>query len=464
MELTKDQKEGLKWLIDWVQSDKPTATLSGFAGTGKSTLIKEFLNKYRFRVAVTAPTHKAVNVISKILNRTGRTLHSLHGLRPNVNLATFDINNVQFDPLGAITIGEYSLIVIDEASMINAGLYKLNEDRAKTFNTKILYVGDELQLPPVNERVSQVFLSDNIFRLTTVMRQEKDNPISTLLELVRQDIKNNSTYLCINHILKNPVGIKTLDDGMKHGYALLGREQFNEKLLDEFPEVFNGTDLRYIAYTNENVMEVNSYIRNNLIASNDIITKGDILTSNTNTYDEFQSIMISNSSDYKVLDVTKTISDYGFEMFVCDLIDITSGQLINAIKIVNHRNSEAWRTYNEVLGVIYNTAINSAPRDRGANWKAYYAFKKEYLQMIRSTFAGNKTVERDLSYGYATTTHKSQGSTYDISFINVKSIVLDKNGNFIRNWRTQPHRIEYVNKLLYVALSRARIKSILLWI
>lgn len=467
MKLTKDQKLGLDWLNKWVESNEPIATLSGFAGTGKTTLIDSFLKSYTKRVAVTAPTHKAVSVISKILDRTGKTLHSLHGLRPNTNLATFDIDNVQFDPMGKPEIQDYSLIIIDECSMINSGLLALNNERAKLFNVKVLFVGDSYQLPPIGERLSAVFQIDNIFRLTTVVRQAKNNPINTILELVRQDIDNNSTYLAVNHILKNPIAIKELSDGDKHGYALLGKEQFNEKLLIEFPSVFNGKDIRYIAYENENVIEVNNYIRNHLINSSDILTVGDILTANSNTYDEFQSILISNSSDYEVISVEKRDSDYGFEVFIVDLKDLTTNALIPTVRVVNHK-SKSWKIYKEILHTFYFNAIQATNKTRGIKWRDYYNFKTKYLQMLKIDFGKRKIVDRDLSYGYAITAHKSQGSSYDISFINMRSLVLQtKWGSdelvFIKNTDRRPFAIEYANKLLYVAISRAKIKNILLW-
>ena len=58
---------------------------------------------------------------------------------------------------------------------------------------------------------------------------------------------------------------------------------------------------------------------------------------------------------------------------------------------------------------------------------------------------------RDLDYGFAITSHKSQGSTYDTSLIDVNDIVFDKYGNLYSN-------IEEVNRRLYVACSRARNK------
>lgn len=141
--LTTEQSTTVNGLLDWandLDSDL-MAVLKGFAGTGKTTVLKYFLERYKHKVAVTAPTHKAVEVASKILNRRGQTLHKLHGLKPNTNLAKFDIDNIKFDPIGEATISNFSLIIIDEASMINKGLAGLNESRAKLHQVKILFVG-----------------------------------------------------------------------------------------------------------------------------------------------------------------------------------------------------------------------------------------------------------------------------------------------------------------------------------
>lgn len=148
---TEDQEKALDLLTNWYYNPKDLFfTLSGRAGTGKTYLIKYLLDKVvRQPVCVSAPTHKAVRTIERSTGRTGKTLQSLHGLRPNVNLEDFDLQNVKFDQLGNPTMNNYKIIIIDECSMINAGLHELNVKRARDLNVKILYIGDPFQLPPV---------------------------------------------------------------------------------------------------------------------------------------------------------------------------------------------------------------------------------------------------------------------------------------------------------------------------
>ena len=466
MELTVEQKRVVKDLNKWVNDESPNApmmaVLSGYAGTGKTTALKTFLAGYKKRVAVSAPTHKAVYVASTILGRKGQTLHSLHGLRPDVNLAKFDIDNIQFNPLGTATIDLYKLVIIDEAPMINKGVLELNAQRAELFNVKILFVGDALQLPPVGEVEGAAFKLPTQFKLTTVMRQHEENPVGYVMELLRNDIKNNSTYDAVNYMLKHPINTLKID-GVVSGYAILSKANFTDKLLDDFPRVKQGKDIMFMSFTNETVIDTNSYIRNNLIRSNLIVAEGDMLTSNINTYDEFQQVVLTNSSDYIVDSVEQIISDYDFEIFVVNLRNRLTNAIVPPIKIVDHTNEKGFERYKELLRVFRNDALNTRGRARGAKWYAYFTFKSTYLQMIQLTLDGKK-LDRDISYGYATTIHKAQGSTYDIGYINLKEIVLTKKGTFRKNNKYQPHAIAQANRLLYVALSRAREKSILLWL
>jgi len=148
--LYKSQVLALNKLSDWWNSSDKECVISGFAGTGKTYLIKYFLtNIVNKTYIVTAPTHKALRVIENQIGSKGLTLQSLHGLKPNVELSTFDIDNLNFDSIGTTKIQNYSLVIIDEASMINKDLFELNRHRSKEYNVKILYLGDPYQLPPV---------------------------------------------------------------------------------------------------------------------------------------------------------------------------------------------------------------------------------------------------------------------------------------------------------------------------
>lgn len=207
--LYKSQEQAINKLADWYHSKELECTLEGFAGTGKTYLLKYFIeNVVDKSFVVTAPTHKALRVLENNVGRKGKTLHSLHGLKPNTDLANFDIERPQFDPLGEPTIKNYNLVIIDECSMINSSLFRLNRQRAKDFNTKILYVGDSLQLPPVNEVISPTFAAvENKVVLTDIVRQEKGNPLLELFILLRYDIKNKTNKF-LEYIITNRSNIK----------------------------------------------------------------------------------------------------------------------------------------------------------------------------------------------------------------------------------------------------------------
>lgn len=143
LNFTPDQETALDLLEKWYHNPKdPSFSLSGRAGTGKTYILKYFIDKIvKTPICVTAPTHKAVRTIERSTGQRGKTLQSLHGLRPNTNLDDFDLNNVRFDALGNPTMNNYDIVVIDECSMVNQGLHDLNMKRAKDLNVKILYVG-----------------------------------------------------------------------------------------------------------------------------------------------------------------------------------------------------------------------------------------------------------------------------------------------------------------------------------
>jgi len=142
-DLKGSQPEAYEKLKAWYNDEKNLCfTLKGYAGTGKTHLLKYFLdNVVRKTVCVTAPTHKAVKVVERATGKQGRTLQSLHGLRPNVNLDNFNTNNIRFDTIGTEYMRNYALIVIDECGQIGSALYELNKERSMRYNTKIIYVG-----------------------------------------------------------------------------------------------------------------------------------------------------------------------------------------------------------------------------------------------------------------------------------------------------------------------------------
>ena len=172
-----EQFEGLKMIKNWLKNGDTFFTLSGYAGTGKSTIIKKILDSYHRGVVVSAPTHKAKKVAMNTTGRDGQTLHGLLGLRPDVDLDNFNPNDPKFNPIAVPKIADYNLVIIDEASMINKELYELILEKTKGCGTKVLFMGDSAQIPPVGEKESVVFLNENIerYKLTKIEKKKDKN-------------------------------------------------------------------------------------------------------------------------------------------------------------------------------------------------------------------------------------------------------------------------------------------------
>ena len=190
--LTIGQQEALARMFDWNKTHKIDSkfTLIGSAGTGKSTVIGYFIPQCgipKNKIAVSAPTHKAKTVITKFTGLEGFTLQALIGLRPDTELENFDINNPMFAPISEPRIALFDLVVIDECSMVNKALKEHLDRQSQIFGTKIIYLGDEKQLPPINEKISTTFTEvEHTFRLTEIVRQNNTNPLMEIINSLKE--------------------------------------------------------------------------------------------------------------------------------------------------------------------------------------------------------------------------------------------------------------------------------------
>ncbi len=459
MGFTPSQRDAVLALTKWYNSNELICTLRGHAGTGKTYILDYFVNQViKHSVVVTAPTHKAVRIVEKRIGKKSKTLQSLHGLRVNVNLETFNIDKIQFDPFGEPSFANYKIVIIDECSMINSSLYDLNEQRARQYKTKILYVGDDKQLPPVGENLSRCFTCKNQVVLNEIVRQDKDNPMLTLLSLLRDDIEHGTSKF-ISHIVTN----KEVINSKGEGYETLKTKPFTQKVVEVFNDKRFESNLdfvRYTAWTNKSIKEWNSFIRKKILPSSDnVVTIDDVFTGYKTIVDEFLKPIIINSEDYIVANVEYRRSDYGFFVYRTVLRNVYDNGT-SAVEIVDHKHSSFIKYYNK-LNNLHFEAIYSTAMERGRKWKEYYNFKDRYLCLVNFDLKDNGksksrgTVTRDIDYGFGLTTHKCQGSTYENIFINVQDIAYYNDGSSIRLINYDKNAILLRNKLLYVAASRA---------
>lgn len=463
--LTTDQLKAYIGIMEWINtpfkvSDFKRAII-GSAGVGKTFLLKAILKNCKLAystIGISAPTHKAVRVIKTSLDGIKgvkiNTLQSDFGLRLNLDVEKFDINNPPFDPKGNVKVSNYMLYIIDESSMINSGLLKFMEKIFIKEHCKVIYVGDDHQLAPVGQLDIPAFKGTKSFILKQIVRQEQDNPLRYILEILRDDIKNKS-YNFLNYILKNPVAF---DKDNTKGYQVLNNNDFIVKLNETFnnEELTKDVDfVRVVSYTNIAVGCWNNIIRNSIIkdANKCILTKNDLITSYVTIVDEFNDTIIRNSEDYIIHDIVNySHPNYKLKGFMVKFQAVFGGGITTPLFVIDHTDAFTVKRYCQLSNNLIETARNAGKGVRASAWKKYYEFKESCLllkNIVKSD--GTMLYPKDLDYGFALTAHKSQGSTYNTVFVDINDIVYDKNGNVYPN-------AEEINRRLYVAVSRAKTK------
>lgn len=464
LDFTDDQHNAYTALIEFINApyneDDRKQALVGAAGTGKTYLIKALIKNCGLSystIGLAAPTHKACRVLAEsigISNIKVNTLQSDLGLRLNFDVDKFDISNPPFDPKGRIKIGDYSLYIVDEASMINRGLCMFLEKTCKSNRCKIIYIGDSSQLAPVNEKYSSAFKGIKTYTLNEIVRQGENNPVSNLLQLLRYDI-NHKTFTFLDYISKHR---NEFNEDNTKGYQVCTPTEFNNIVYNNFNDealTRNIDFAKVIAYTNNAVSSWNKFIRNAIIkdADKSVITKNDLIISYVTIVNQFNDCIIKNSEEYILKDVVNyTHPRYQLKGFMVRFTAIHGGSATTPLFIVDHKDPFTVNMYVKLSREMIEDAKHSAAKVRAQKWREYFEFKESCLlltNIINKT--GKIEFSRDLDYGFSLTSHKSQGSTFDTSLVDVNDIVYDKYGHPYVN-------AEEINRRLYVACSRCKNK------
>jgi len=180
IEFGKDQKNAIKMAVDWINTPsnkrRPIFVVSGYAGTGKSTVISQILLEMKipkYRVAFCCYTGKAAVALRK-LGLNAFTIHKL-------------IYNIQVTPNGVPLFrrkkkisSSIELLVIDELSMVPEQIMT----DILSFGVPVLCMGDSGQLPPIYGENSYIQKPDCM--LKEVFRQKDTSGII----LLATDIRN----------------------------------------------------------------------------------------------------------------------------------------------------------------------------------------------------------------------------------------------------------------------------------
>lgn len=507
--LNSQQKEALQMMADHVaavktgkQSDR-LFTLSGFAGTGKSSTSKylvQYLNK-KWRGQITfklaSPTHKANKVLGRFfrgtINEDPVTTKSLLGYKAERDPITNKTNFVLDERKNRIPSN--GVLIIDEASFIGQKEFQDILAAAAQKSAIVIFMGDIAQIPSPDgsNKVSPAFGLKNQYQLTKVERQSAGNPLAPIYDIVRNNLLVDGFAKLFAHktdINEKGEGIQFISGDYRDTGKLLAAA-----LKDFKSEAFktNKMAAKIVAYGNPTVEMYNREVRNAILASSaEDFQVGELLMG----YGQKQEIpTVQNGQDYVITDrryvTDKRIRDFhvsGFELrlkeadedpnrtrtvptFVINPKDLSNQEFIqHYVDLLEKMRNAKGRDYFEVLDKITEV------EEQGLVPETMYSYQgKAYTNsMLREQFPllfkydevskqrpidKMTSIEKNIDYGYAVTSHKVQGSTYTNVFIDENNLEFDK--RMIQSPSGQNFSYER-NNLLYVALSRPTTKATVL--
>ena len=422
------------------QKENPTYVLRGYAGTGKTSLVKTLvrtLPAIGMRYVLMAPTGRAAKVLS---NYTGQNASTIH--RKIYQAMTY--------PDGSIRIAraenkyKHTLFIVDEASMIGeqkefGGSSLLDDLLSYVFSgedCRLLLIGDTAQLPPVESNESPALNCDYLksqfpitaatYELTEVKRQALESGIlynaTDIRELISQSLYEYA--LPIFHL-------QGFDDIQK-----IEPETFEEMLHNAFANI-SDNEAVIVCKSNKRANMFNQAIRGRILNIEGEIATGDKLMVVKNNYfwaEGNNTISFIANGDMAEIRKIKHFEDmYGFRFADVELsfTDYPDAPNIEAKILLDTLNSNSPSLTNEESQQLF-TAIEEDYMDIPNRRERYKEMKKNpWFNALQVKFA------------YALTCHKTQGGQWS-------SVFIDSSLNLKETLEVEDLR------WLYTALTRAQ--------
>ena len=353
MILTRKQEEGLKIAVDRFKHHEKYTCIAGYAGTGKSTLVKFIvaaLGVPEEEVCYATFTGKAAQVLLKKGNKNVSTLHKLL-------YRSIPRPDGTFIRLPVSSIG-YSIVIVDEVSMAPKTLMKL----LFSYNVHVICLGDPFQLPTIEKEEDNGLLASPHIFLDEVMRQAAESEIIRLT----MDIRENKP------IEYNAMGKEVL---------ILPKAQLNSGMYTWADQIIVGTNATRIG--------VNKQMRE-ILGREGTLTKGDKVICLKNYWEN-----IADNED-PLVNGTIGYVDNIYDDFL-RLPKVFGGKQIDITRV--NFTSDSGADFGD-LGLDTHMVLTG---EKCVDWKTAYKVNKSKKFMLPLEF----------TYGYAITCHKAQGSEFD---------------------------------------------------
>lgn len=466
-----DGQEELVDRLEYFISDKTQQVflLKGYAGTGKTFITKgltEYFNSVGRNYILAAPTGKAAKVIAQKTKSQACTLHkTIYSFEDVVEYKDTDTDGKEtYKFYYELKVNDNSVdtvYIIDEASMI-ADIYQEAEFMrfgsgfllqdfleyanldCNDHNKKIIFIGDDAQLPPVGMNYSPALnakyllekynLNSTWFELTEVVRQEKDSGIIQNSTNIRESIATKTF---------NQLNIMSYPD-IEH----IEHSNLMPKYLNSCSNKINGESI-IIAFSNSDVADYNRRVRQHFFPDQEKLCRGDKVMATSNSVKD--KIEISNG-DFglvrKILSATETMD-----------VPITKNDKIQLSFIdieIGFKDLNGESHFFECK-IIENLLYSKQPTLSSDENKALYIdFKINRSKGLSPKSTEFKNALKNdpyfnalkIKFGYAITCHKAQGSEWNHVFVNCKTHQSILSAGYFR-W-------------LYTAITRASKKLYLL--
>ena len=429
--LTIQQQQVLNKIKEFMKNDASVFILRGYAGTGKTTMVKQiadYVSQER-GVELMAPTGRAARVLQTKTGRAANTIHKT--IYSSAALLTKDVQDVaesEFKLCFPIKINDGNIVaIVDEASMLCSlkktqeiftfGTDNLMNDLLTyvrpSFGGKVIFVGDPMQLPPVGESVSNALNTDFFEQkglkvmqaeLTEVLRQTGDSVI----------LKN---AMQIRNLLKKEKRNRLVFEEKRGDMVSLPSGELLKKYIETRKQT-KKDDSVIICFSNRSASKYNKDIRKELYCEEKPeLQVGDILLVNQNNY----RLDIMNGEFVPVLYVGKKVRQYA-PVYVQE-----GGNKIRKVIELEFVHIQVFNSQNErqdcmllldllnnekpALGIDEQRALFINFRIRNPNLKPR---TEEFTNALMADPYFNCLKAK---YGYAVTGHKCQGGEWYNVFI-----------------------------------------------
>jgi exodeoxyribonuclease-5 len=399
--------------------------LSGFAGTGKSSLVAAIvksLKHLRKKARLLAPTGRAAKVLSNFAKEPAYTIHKQ---------IYFSGNEVVGQKVTlAKNLYKNTLFFVDEASMIGgADLYEggnLLEDLLNYVyqgeNCKLVVMGDQGQLPPVGQEDSPAlsidYLKQNYPKVTIFQ--------SSLSEVVR--INNESS------VLENATFVRSIID---YQTPLIARTDLKETIRINGLELKEHLETSYeqvgleetilLTLSNKRANSWNNEIRNRILYREELLERGDVLMVVKNNYhwlDPKSNIgFIANGELVKIKRFIKSEKLYGFNFAHLEIsfLDYPDESDLKLIALTDSISAESPNLSRDKMKELFFAIEKDYAYERNKQKRYQLILKNPYFNAIQ------------IKHAYAVTVHKAQGGQWEHVYLDYGYVPDEmKNRNYLK--------------------------------